>query len=546
MAAAMHSKGVCIPFAAFMFLALLTECIKSKKSLMTLALCFLIVAAGAVSWSITATKEGRVPVGLTESNSRMIPNMIAGAMGIIHTTEGPIIQAYAEKSDLSKKEIFIKAAKIAWNNPGQVLKAPFLRTFALFREMPFTLAALVLFFLSFLKISTFKKTFVLYMSVFYFFGIYIIMPIEGRYFITSIYLMCCCGGMFLADLYAIAKKIAAKYGFEIKNKPAETENRAYSSFILSACIIPHFFIWLLSILLLVSFPSRQKIADADDYLKIFPENSMLLKYPLRKGYPAAHDIKERLALYEKISNTRKSTNWKLRALKFMAEGQDMENPDYGKISRTYRYPDEEGLAWQDILTDSFRHFGAGNIKSGETYAQAAIISCMLSHGYVRLANVQEQKLSLSLAQENAGRCSDNYAEFVFALPPWHSAVKRNFLDSEAYGLLFEENAKALFEKKQMQDCSECCIEKIDRKFLSKCLETADKSYILTDSWEKIMDDISVTPAITHRFPALERVKEKNKKHETQNPDDIETGIKVLESFYSIFDKEIMDKAKTNP
>lgn len=567
-AAMMHSKGVCQPFAAFMLILLVADTLKNgnkKKEIKILAICSTFLIFGLFSWKITASMQSGKNIGFTENNSRMIPNIMAGAEGMIKSTEGNLADIYIGKSNVGKLEIIQAAYGIARKNPGKCLKAVFLRIKTLADDVPFTFTVLILFILSFFRKKTVLKAIPIYSAAAYFYGIYIIMPIEPRYFMPAMYLMCCCGGFFVADIlsatFAHARRKIRKYFLPLVKKGTD---RKISDYLVATFTLPHFSLWLLSIVLLVSFPIRQKYADADYYLRIFPENNLLLTYPLRAGFPSVSDIKNRIQLFEKSEGKNNNTEWKRRWLEFLAAGQDeYEKNDNFRATTDYEINDIEYLSvlnkdtedknavhWQDIMLNSIKAFGKGDVDTGEHYAEMAVLSCMLSHGYVRRSGTEqdfrEADLSSRLSQESATRCSNEYTLLVLSIPKWLGTAKHNLLNSKSFRFILPENSKILFNEKNSANCDECCVSKQAKRFPSRCGIPNEMEISIIDTKETLMEDVAIPPRIFARFPAFERLKKNTENNQKINERDLITAIHGYESFFSLFDDEIMAKAAVSP
>jgi len=295
----------------------------------------------------------------------------------------------------------------------------------------------------------------------------------------------------------------------------------------------HFACWVASMLLLISFPFRYHSFDIDSYLVQHPNNKFLLEYPYRKDFPHSRDFKSILAFQEKTEENKCTLSFKKRWLHFLM-GKQEENTRYDNCGNH--------INWQDMLLDSFKKLEQGNDDEKAVFlVKTAVLSCMLSHGYVRTGDRSEhlgntKEISDKMAISWANTCARQYENYLFALSDNHRKLKHKLLNSGAYDMMFPKRVKDMFQERNSARCSSCCVSHGERIPPIKCgiqQETLNNSIELA-----IPEYMAYFDTIEDIIETIKDEKEKNRR--------IDVMINFLNSYMDFFDDEIDRKWKESP
>jgi len=554
--ACMHSKGICFPFCLMLFAIFFYESFK-QKNIKTVTICFAIFLLGGIAWSLSASVNSGKPVIFTENTDRLIPNLIGGAHGLIQTIEGDVGDTFDLK-DATFEQTLMYSIKTVIIHPLKYLMAIVLRIIWLSGKIRYFTLLFILFVCSFFNLKSLKKFPILFMTAAYFFTVYIVMPVEPRYFIPALYLMCSCSAIFLSDcILSLQTKISSK------NIVISDEDRnftifplffkLFSEYTIKISVLLHFAIWVVSIFLLFTFPSRYALfgtEEADKYLKKHPDNIFLAFYPFRNGYPHMRDYDGMLDLYRKTEKNKCPLGVKERWFNFLAGKEEALN-DNDPIC-------DKEIYWQDMLLSAFKDIEHGRNKEKGIYdIQTSVLTCMLSSGYIRQDKGTEhlgntRNLSDNLAISKAGVCAASYEEFIFNLPEKHKKLKHILLNSEAYDMMFPEKVKEMFIYRNSAKCTSCCVSHGGGAPPDKCGITDYKIPHYNQSQRGIVPIYTYNDISSEAIPiwvisignVYNKIKATNNKKKRKML--IDASISLLESFLSLYDNEINTKAKESP
>ena len=552
--ACMHSKGVCFPFCLIVFAMLFYETLKTKKNMRFLSICFAVFLIGGIAWSISASGTGKL-VLFTEDSNRLIPNLVGGAYGLIQTIEGDVGETFNLK-DATLMSAVIHSAKIVMLHPFNYIKAIVMRIVWLSGKIHFFAPLFIIFICSFFKLQHLKNFPVLFIAAAYFFCIYIIMPVETRYFVPIIFLMCSCSAVFLSDyILALKTKLCDKVFVASKENKNFTVSphlfKMLSEYVIGGTVVLHFAAWLLSIFLLITFPYRFAAFDSEDAEKYFernPDNVFLAFYPFRKKYPLMRDYDGMLDLYRKTEKYRCPLGFKERWLNYLAGREDLSY-----VQDSYC---KSEIYWQDVLLSAFKDIErGGNLEKGIYDIQTAVLTCMLSSGYIRQDKGEAHSgyirdISDNMAMSKAGVCAASYEEYVFDLSDIHKDLKHTLLHSKAYDMMFPDKVREMFLERNSEKCTFCCVSHGGGAPPDKCGITDYKIPIYNQSLRGVVplytyNDISAIPIwIINIYDIYEKIDvARNKEQRIRR---IDSAIRILESYLSIYDEEINKKVEESP
>lgn len=458
LAALSQSKGVCFPIV-FLFVLFEFFCRKSEKKPVWPAFLILIpfLVAGTI-WNVVATTENPgSSVFFTESGGRLIPNLIAGAYGLVGTTEGQTAQAVGTSGIF---ESFKSAIGIIFAHPAAYFGSILERFLFLARESWYVSPLVIICATSFAILRRRRKLLIVPLCAAYFFVVYILMPIEQRYFVAAWILMCVSSAMALSEV--------------LRSKDTYSLPKYVAPSIIAIFFSPHLLVWLASIVLLTTFPMRRKTFDIDKALAIFPENRYMLESPLRKSYPDLWDFKGRAEFLKKNYNDTILQKYRILWFDFFSqENQDSDNIEAYNI---YEYSkDKNSISWPDMLLESIRYYKKSDYANADRLAGAAALSCMLSSGYIRTNRgadnsytAQEKDYADRLALAAAKDCSVHFGNMFFSIPPWEHQLKETMLERGFGKYLTAQGMSDLYNEKNSDDCDECCVPDGFLKTPSNC------------------------------------------------------------------------------
>ncbi len=464
-AALAHTKGICIA-AAILFA--ISEAILRLRSGRRIYPAFLLIVpclAAGIVWSVIATSQtDRSVVLFTETGDRLFPNLLAGGFGLVGTTEG---NAKAAWDSYGTAKAFQMAAAMVLSNPMSWIRGIIGRISFLSGHFPFLLPVLLGWIASLFTLRRNAEMLVIPILAAYFFFLHILMPVEARYFVPAIFLMCLCTGLSAAAFakYAIFRIKAA---FAHTGKSSETDNQIednkFSYGFLYAFTVPYILVWIFSMALLATFPSRRASFDIDSAFARFPENKFLMRSPLRSTYPERWDYKGRLDIFAKTEDDNAKDSAKAHWLKYFASrtAEHTQEQDMDEIPRIYKNGNE--IFWQDIFLAATKAYRRGDISKADRLAKAAALSCMLYSGYVRKYDDENQNYSATekeyadkLAISGADYCAYSVSKLFFAIPPWEHSLKETMLENGFMTYMTEKGLKNIFAEKNSDSCTECCV-----------------------------------------------------------------------------------------
>ncbi len=529
----MSAKGTCLPFCIVAFAMLFYEAFKSRKNRILVSLCFLVFIASGMAWSWTVYSQKHTITLFTETSSRLIPNLVAGAHGFVRNTEGDVPQAFGLQDWKLSTAVAYSVRTVA-SNPVRYLKSIATRfAWLSHKSAVFAIITFICLF-SLTRLKTARKSLLLFLACLYFFCIYITMALDQRYFIPSMFLMCAYSGIFIADIFP-------KIGIGADEGHILWFTRKIPSMIVLIAVISHFSAWTASTWLLCTFQHRYETFDAEKYLARHPGNRFLLAYPLREGYPRIQDFEGQALLYDKTEKGNCSRLYKRHWLDFMTGNENTDN-----IS----CPENE-IYWQDMLLDSFKEMGQdGNEEKAVYDIQTALLACMLSHGYVKQQdrNVEHtgelRQASDNLALSQAETCSSYFEKAVYTLPERHRSLRYRLLNSEAYYMMFPEKAREMFIARNSDKCDSCCVSHGEALPPIKCGIRA----------ERLAPSVPVPPVSLMFGLSMYDMDWQNVIHTIENIGNekerirrADIAIRMLTSYLALFDdQEIADKAEKSP
>lgn len=461
-----QSKGVFFPIV---FLFVIYEAIirhKDKKRIWPALLLSVPFLLSGIAWNIIAAQQNPgTSVFFTESGNRLIPNLMAGALGLIGTTEGSTVQVFDNPGIVHA--FFIAAASVM-AHPVLYAKSICGRFVFLAENAKFLYVLVLLWLASAAILICQRSRFILLpLCAAYCFGVYIIMPVEQRYFVPAWFLMSVCAGIAAAHFF---KKIFSKINIGHKPLANKTQFILFGTF-----FVPHIAIWIVSVVLLITFPMRRNLFDIDKAYSLFPNNKYLELCPLRKTYPRIWDYKAMSGLLKKTSDNLEFKMYKARWLDyFSVYRSEQENTADSDIPVTV-FGKKTYITWPDILLKSIQNYKAGNKKEGRRLAEAAALSCMLSSGYIRTHtgentsyNEQETEYADKLAIASAHVCSNHLTMMFMAIPPWEHKAKELMM-ADGFGKYIEEKGLInLYAERKSLECGECCVPNGFLEVPSKC------------------------------------------------------------------------------
>ena len=458
LAALSQSKGVCFPIVC-LFVIFEFFCRKSEKKPVWPAFLILIpfLVAGTI-WNVVATTENPgSSVFFTESGGRLIPNLIAGAYGLVGTTEGQTAQAIGTYGIF---ESFKSAIGMIFTHPAAYFGSIFKRFLFLARESWYVSPLVIIWATSFAILRRRGKLLIVPLCAAYFFVVYILMPIEQRYFVPAWILMCVSSAMALSEV------LCSKDTYSLPDYAAPS--------IIAIFFSPHLLIWLASIVLLTTFPMRRKTFDIDKALAVFPENRYLLETPLRKSYPDLWDFKSRAEFLKKYYNDNIWQKYRILWFDFFSqEHQDADNIEAYNIYENSK--DKNFISWSDMLLESIRYYKKYDYANADRMVGAAALSCMLSSGYIRTNRgadnsytAQEKDYADKLALAAANDCSIHFDNMFFSIPPWEHQLKETMMEKGFGKYLTAQGMSDLYNEKNSDDCDECCVPDGFLKTPSNC------------------------------------------------------------------------------
>lgn len=463
LAALSWTKGICFP-AVLMFAVHEAFCLRRGKKNAFAAIYLLVpfLIAGIV-WGAVSSSGNGLKISFTETGDRLLPNLMAGAMGFVGTTEGDVRAAW-NNSGVAKA--FLIAAQTIMSHPLDWLKGIYGRLAFLVNNSFAVLPLLAGFAASFIMFFRRPRMLIMPLAAGYFFCVYIIMPVEARYFVPAWFLMCVCSAAVLSE---IGSKIAAWAGA----KPAAAESQPLLSGKLSYVFLfagasPVLLLWLASLVLAATFNFRRANFDIDKAFAKFPDNVYLLQSPLRSSYPSFWDYGARLELSEKTEKgLNKYFEFKRRYLEFFSPGRQTAriNALPEKKYDKWNIPRINGaVAWQDIMLMSFKNLKKGDRENYSVLSDAAALSCMLSTGFVRkdekkgrIYTPEEKKYADSLAMAAAVTCADEIGELFFAIPPKEENLKRMLAANGFLNYFSKDWLLSLYEQRNAESCQQCCV-----------------------------------------------------------------------------------------
>lgn len=468
LAALSQSKGVCFPIV---FLFVLFECLCRKSEKKTVWPAFLILipflVAGTVWNIVAATENPSSSVFFTESGGRLIPNLIAGAYGLVGTTEGQTAQAVGTSGIF---ESFKSAIAMIFTHPATYLGSIFERFLFLARESWYVSPLVIIWAASFAILRR-RQVLIVPLCAAYFFVVYILMPIEQRYFVPAWILMCVSSAMALSEV------LSSKDTYSLPKYVAPS--------IIAIFFSPHLIVWIASIALLTTFPMRRRSFDIDKALAVFPENRYMLESPLRKSYPDLWDFKGRAEIFKKYVNDELQM-YKLRWFEYFMntqnnqENNEQNNADENILGQNvlpeYNIDNtKKAISWSDMLLESIRYYKKSDYTNADRLAGAAALSCMLSSGYIRTNRgadnsytAQEKDYADKLALTAANDCSINFDNMFFSIPPWEHQLKETMMERGFGKYLTAQGMSDLYNEKNSDDCDECCVPDGFLKTPSNC------------------------------------------------------------------------------
>ena len=558
--ACMHSKGICLPYCLAAFGVLFYRSFRSGRHIWLTAACFAVFLLGGIAWSVAASSGSGRTVLFTEDGSRLVPNLVGGAHGLVQTIEGDVGDAF-NLEGASPATIVAHCARTVLAHPLVYAKGIVLRAIWLSGRIPVFAPLLVLSVLSFLRRERIRRSPLLFLAASYLFIVHIIMPVEARYFVPVVYLMIACSATFIADTDTgevfdqVAGRIVHIPYSDGGLQPDRDILRRVACCVAGGSVVLHFAAWAVGMLLLLSFPYRYASFSADDaagYLGRNPGNVFLAMYPFREGYPLMRDYEGMLELYRGTERQRCPMGVRERWLGWLAGGEGASVADADpECSRE--------IQWQDMLLSTFREIeGGGSLDKGIYDIGTALLTCMLSSGHVRQDSGvshsgSDRQISDRMAESKAGVCAASYEEFVFDLGESHRGLRHRLLSSEgAYGMMFPERVMELFRERNSPECRECCVSHGGGEAPSRCgmddyeLRHYDQSqrgvvpmYVYNDVshggipiWAihiyTIYDKMSVARGMERRRRLAD------------------SAIRVLESWLRLYDDEIVGKAADDP
>ena len=456
-------------FFPIVFLFVIYEAIirhKDKKRIWPALLLSVPFLLSGIAWNIIAAQQNPgTSVFFTESGNRLIPNLMAGALGLIGTTEGSTVQVFDNPGIVHA--FFIAAASVM-AHPVLYAKSICGRFVFLAENAKFLYVLVLLWLASAAILICQRSRFILLpLCAAYCFGVYIIMPVEQRYFVPAWFLMSVCAGIAAAHFF---KKIFSKINIGHKPLANKTQFILFGTF-----FVPHIAIWIVSVVLLITFPMRRNLFDIDKAYSLFPNNKYLELCPLRKTYPRIWDYKAMSGLLKKTSDNLEFKMYKARWLDyFSVYRSEQENTADSDIPVTV-FGKKTYITWPDILLKSIQNYKAGNKKEGRRLAEAAALSCMLSSGYIRTHtgentsyNEQETEYADKLAIASAHVCSNHLTMMFMAIPPWEHKAKELMM-ADGFGKYIEEKGLInLYAERKSLECGECCVPNGFLEVPSKC------------------------------------------------------------------------------
>lgn len=469
LAALSQSKGVCFPLV-FLFVLFEALCRKSENKTVwpALFIALLFIVAGA-AWNIVASAENPDnSVFFTESGGRLIPNLIAGAYGLAGTTEGRTAQAMGTSGVF---ESFRVATVMVFSHPVAYIGSIFERFLILSKESWYVSPLVIMWAVSFAVLRRRRELLIIPLCAAYFFIIYMLMPVEKRYFVPAWFLMCVSSAMALSDILSCTKAF---------------QSPKYVMSVLDIVFFsPYLLVWFASIVLLITFPARRKSFDIDKALSLFPENRYMLSVPLRQSYPDIWDFKDRAEFFKKNVNDELQM-YKLRWFEYFLHTQhdkeaDEQNKSAGNktaqdIPQEYNIArTKKAISWPDILLESIKYYKKNDYINADRLAGAAALSCMLSSGYIRTNRgddnsytVHEKEYADKLALASAGDCANNMSNMFLIIPPWEYRLKETMMNNGFGRYLSANGLSDLYNERKMNTCSECCVPDGFLKSPAKC------------------------------------------------------------------------------
>ncbi|OGS13770.1 MAG: hypothetical protein A2234_02770 [Elusimicrobia bacterium RIFOXYA2_FULL_58_8] len=389
--AAVWAKGIVAPLLP-VFIVLQARAQRSfKKALRRYWLLLAIPAAVTLVWSLLNLFY-RCEFTVLEGPARAGSNIAMGALGFISTVEGD--WRGAAGIGTGENAFFWAVAQVA-AHPLRFLQGIAGRLYFLLVTEPLLPGMWVFFLFGALgafRLRKLPRARPMALVTGYILGIYLLMPVEGRYFLPFWCLLCCLSAIVLADL--------------IKKEDAAAEwGAGRAAFIAAAA--PLLALWGFSFLLLVTFPVRAGFALTGHEARIPSPwvQTMLAERAMEEG-----DFDSALARYHEAYDLeniswRRARYAKAAFRKGSVRARSLE-----------RYIQNPGWDYDVMFLAGLKYLEEGEVKKGGELLSAAMKACVPYRDMMRSVSTPEEAVFASRL-EARGRevCAGEIKSFTAAL-----------------------------------------------------------------------------------------------------------------------------------
>ena len=139
-------------------------------------------------------------------------------------------------------------------------------------------------------------------------------------------------------------------------------------------------------------------------------------------------------------------------------------------------------------------------------------------------------ISDRLVMSTAEECSERYTELLFALPENHRALKHKLLNSRAFDMLFPDKIRNMFEERNSDACTSCCVSHGQQLPPSNCGTITEKG-LFSSSFDYLFPGYHLwrEQNFDSVYKIIASASDKKKKLSL-----IDANIRALQQYISIF------------
>ncbi|HAF95231.1 MAG: hypothetical protein A2021_05275 [Elusimicrobia bacterium GWF2_52_66] len=427
---ALHSKGV---IALFIPVVFVYEAYREKGRTHFLRQWpAMTVLLTVVSTWIIVNWVSRNGFALLEGD-RASSNIVGSALGLVGTMEG---NWQALSGIIPGQSVILWAVREILAHPLRYVSAIGYRLYyVLFMEpmVPGLSALAFLWLCGVYRLRRLSAVRPLLLLTLYLLLIYLLMPVEGRYFVPMWFLVCTLTGIFLADILGGAPKPG---GYEYTNAKAV---------FYSACA-PVIALWSVSFMLLISYPLRS--GAAHDLRKLESEypgvpwiHEMAARESLRTGdLGKAVDSRRKAYELEKLCTYRKGNYLKTAFMAGSISGAQLQE-HFLELNE-----------YETLMLAALRYGEEGKTaKAGKILPCALLLCVKNSFGMRYVADSIDGSLLKKMRRNGAENCLGILSEMISTLEAKRRGVLRDRLARIYPGLWRPELLFSTFEAENMED-----------------------------------------------------------------------------------------------